>query len=100
MSDSFNTDGAVVHPPHSKPTVNALDSIERAIAFHVRDWSLYNRDTWIYAIVFGWSDEAERELSEQHGWDAEDWERAHELHRQWEQAKELLSRTIEKEEQD
>lgn len=73
------------------PKMNALESIECAIAFDVRDWGADRRSAWIYAIVFGWGeeddDEAWNEMREAHGWDDEDIKRAKQYHEQWEALK-------------
>lgn len=77
-----------------EPCMNAFDSIERTIAFDVKDWGADRRLAWIYAIVFGWGDgdsEAWHELYEMHDWDESDRERAEELHSQWEKAKQLFA---------
>ncbi len=90
MSDQYNTDGMMVFPKanQSHSTNNALESIERAIAFDVRDWSQDRRSAWIYAIVFGWEyDDAWDEVAKKFGWDEEDRKRARALHVQWEMAK-------------
>lgn len=66
---------------------NALESIERTIAFSPRDWSICKRDAWIYGIVFGWDDlTAECALAIRHGWNAETVARLHSLHIEWAEA--------------
>lgn len=100
MSDSFNTDGILVFHSavgflNQKPiTMNALESIECAIAFDVRDWAADRRSAWIYAIVFGWGDPQEddawSELCEKFGWDKADIDRAQMFHNQWESAKKFV----------
>ena len=93
MSDPRNTDGLTVFPPQGKKpiTVNALESIECAIAFDVRDWAADKRSAWIYAIVFGWDDnDAWEEVASKFGWDEEDKERAIRFHEQWERAKGMI----------
>lgn len=93
MSKSSNTDGAEIFPPlppHEVLTMNALESIENAIAFNVRDWSTNKRDAWIYAIVFGWEDGWE-EIAREHHWDEDDRKRAEIFREQWERAKEYLN---------
>ena len=90
MSDAYRTDGMMIVPSGDGPKIeNALESIACAIAFDVKDWSTSRRDAWIYAIVFGW-DEAEESVARRHQWDAEDIERAHRLHKQWQQVSELI----------
>ena len=93
MSKSCNTDGMYCFPdPGNVPiTLNALESIECAIAFSVREWGDCRRDAWIYAIIFGWDDEWE-EMAEKHGWDEEDRKRAEMMHEQWKKAKEMMKR--------
>lgn len=95
MSKSYNTDGMYCFPDagNAPITLNALESIECAIAFSVRDWGECRRDAWIYAIVFGWDyDGAWENIAEKHGWDEEDRKRAMFFHEQWEKAKEALKR--------
>ena len=89
MSSSCNTDGIHVYPQYiDKPCMNAFRSIERTIAFDVKDWAADRRSAWIYAIVFGWDeDESWNELYEKFGWDESDRKRAEKLHAQWENAK-------------
>ena len=105
MSRAYNTDGLMIFPEITQAPVclNPLESIERAIAFDVKDWAESRRDAWIYAIVFGWGDPEEddawTELCEKHGWDKEDIERAVTLHQKWEEAKEWLNREYGKEDQ-
>lgn len=92
MSKPYNTDGLLTFPEtDEKPiTLNAFESIECAIAFDVRDWGTERRSAWIYAIVFGWDCEGSwHEFAEKFGWDEEDRQRAIEMHRQWERAKEI-----------
>lgn len=93
MSRQFNTDGLMVFPPdNGEPiTLNALESIECAIAFDVRDWCADRRSAWIYAIVFGWDyEESWDEVAEKYGWDEEDHKRAIMMHEQWLKAKETI----------
>ena len=93
MSKQFNTDGMMTFPSDNrKPlTMNALESIECAIAFDVRDWGEDRRSAWIYAIVFGWEyEDSWEEESRKFGWDEEDHERAKLLHEQWIKAKEII----------
>lgn len=94
MSRRYNTDGMLVYPDvGTGPKLNALESIECAIAFSVRDWGECRRDAWIYAIVFGWDyDGAWEEIAKKHGWDEDDRKRAMFFHEQWEKAKEALKR--------
>lgn len=95
MSKSCNTDGMYCFPDtgNAPITQNALESIECAIAFSVRDWGECRRDAWIYAIVFGWDvDGAWEEMAEKHGWDEDDRKRAMFFHEQWERAKEAIKR--------
>lgn len=98
MSKRYNTDGMLVFPDDgTKPKLNALESIECAIAFDVRDWAADRRSAWIYAIVFGWGDEGDEEgegawdeMREAFGWDDEDIKRAKMYHEQWEALKKAL----------
>jgi len=78
MSDS-NTDGMFGMPVIDD---NCLGSIERTIAFDVRDWSEDRRSAWIYGIIFGW-DESTEELKEKFNWTDEDVERMNRYHLQW-----------------
>lgn len=67
---------------------NAFESIERAIAFDVRDWAEDRRSAWIYAIVFGWDyDDAWDEMAKKFGWDEQNRKRAAAFHKQWVNAK-------------
>lgn len=61
---------------------NAADSIANCMAFHVRDWSLDQRDAWMYGIVLGWGN-ALGEVARKHGWPAEDIDRLRRLRRQF-----------------
>lgn len=94
MSKPYNTDGLFEFPGlDDEPpiTMNALRSIECAIAFDVRDWAADRRSAWIYAIVFGWDyEEAWDEMAKEFGWDEEDRKRASAMHEQWEKAKTFL----------
>jgi len=87
MSDSFTTDGMYGMP--AKDT-NCLESIERAIAFDVRDWSEDRRSAWIYGIVFGW-DEALERLKARFGWSDEDIARMKKYHSEWENLKKKIA---------
>lgn len=90
MSRAYNTDGMLIYPDDgTKPKLNALESIECAIAFDVRDWCADRRSAWIYAIVFGWED-AWEEVANKFGWDEEDRKRAKMYHEQWEALKKAL----------
>lgn len=90
MSRRYNTDGMLTYPyDGTGPKLNALESIECAIAFDVRDWGADRRSAWIYAIVFGWGDEWD-EMREAFGWDDEDIKRAKMYHEQWEALKKAL----------
>ena len=91
MSRQFNTDGLMVFPSDNGDpiTLNALESIECAIAFDVRDWSEDRRSAWIYGIVFGWDYEDSWDKdAKKFGWDEEDRKRANMMHEQWIKAKE------------
>lgn len=92
MSRRYNTDGMLIYPDDGTgPKLNALESIECAIAFDVRDWAADRRSAWIYAIVFGRGDEAWSEFfRERYGWDEEDIARAKMYHEQWEALKKAL----------
>ena len=94
MSKPYNTDGLFVFPElDDEPpiTMNALESIECAIAFDVRDWAADRRSAWIYAIVFGWDyEDAWDVVAKKFGWDEEDRKRASAMHEQWEKAKTFL----------
>lgn len=49
----------------------AFASLEAVMATDPRDWSLCSRSSWIYGIVFGWSEEALREVARLHNWSEE-----------------------------
>jgi len=55
------------------------ESLDSAIALHVRDWGAHRRDAWIYGIVCGWYDALD-EVGDQHGWDDEAKARLKRLH--------------------
>jgi hypothetical protein len=55
-------------------TDTALDSLQNAIAFSSRDWSLDKRDAWIYGIIMGWDDSIES-VAKLHNWSVDDVER-------------------------
>ena len=102
MSRGYNTDGMLTFPESANSTtkLNALESIECAIAFDVRDWGADRRSAWIYAVVFGWTfEDAMDEMCKRFGWDEEDRERAEEYHRQWETLKKVADGLWRKEEQ-
>ena len=91
MSNRYNADGMLVYPDDGTgPKLNALESIERTIAFDVHDWASSRSDAWIYAIVFGWDNEAWSEFRECYGWDEEDIARAKMYHEQWERVKWMI----------
>ena len=79
MDNSYNTDGM-----YGMPVINAncLESIQRTIAFDVRDWSEDRRSAWIYGIVFGWDDAIE-EVKTKFRWTDEDVERLNGYHNEW-----------------
>ena len=62
---------------------NPLQYIECVIAFDSRDWSENNRLATIYAIVFGWSDEAYTELQNKFNWSDEAVNRLKKFHEEW-----------------
>ena len=100
MSSQFNTDGMFTIPNSNQPiTMNALESIECAIAFDVRDWSEDRRSAWIYGIIFGWGDgdefDATKEICKKFGWDKDDIKRIRIFHEQWEWAKRLIEKKME-----
>lgn len=91
MSDSFNTDGIFTNQQINGPiTTNALESIECAIAFDVRDWSEDRRSQWIYFIVFGIDNESWKDSAKRFGWDDDDRKRVESMHEQWMMAKKFL----------
>ena len=95
MSSQFNTDGMFTIPDSNQPiTMNALESIECAIAFDVRDWSDDRRSAWIYGIVFGWGTddefEAIEDICKKFGWDEDDVKRMKVFHEQWKWTKRLI----------
>lgn len=63
---------------------NPLEYIECVIAFDVRDWAVDNRLATIYAIVFGWGDEAYTELQNKFNWSDEGVNRLKKFHKEWE----------------
>lgn len=47
----------------------AIDALQGALAFAVRDWSANRRDAWIWGIIWSWDDgEAMDDVAEKHGW--------------------------------
>lgn len=100
MSSQFNTDGMLTFPDSKQPiTMNALESIECAIAFDVRDWSEDRRSAWIYGIILGWDDgdefDASKEICKKFSWDKDDIKRIKMFHKQWEWAKRLIEEKME-----
>ena len=90
MSNQYNTDGMLVLPSNgneSSLTMNALESIECAIAFDVRCWTEERRSAWIDVIVFGADNENWDELARKYKWDEEDRKRAEAFHAQWVKAR-------------
>ena len=87
MTDAYNTDGMYGMPIQNP---NCLESIERAIAFDVRDWGEDRRSAWIYGIVFGWSKDSCDELQGHFQWLDSEVERMNRLHSQWCELKEYL----------
>lgn len=85
--------------PERRPTTeNPFDSLESAIAFDVRDWSLDRRDAWIYAIVVGWESDdpdddfnAMESVAAKHGWDEETVARLRRLRSRFQMAARMLS---------
>ena len=67
---------------------NPLQYIECVIAFDSRDWSENNRLATIYAIVFGWSDEAYTELQNKFNWSDEAVNRLKKFHEEWKMLRE------------
>jgi len=45
-----------------------------------RDWSLAKRDAWVFGIVLGWTDDALKDLAQQHDWPERDVKRLKRLH--------------------
>lgn len=86
---------AAVEPTPGRPR-DFRESLRNLLAFSSRDWGATREDAWIYGIVFGWdtepedlwgdeqSDEAMREMAEQHGWDDGEVARLRLLHAQFE----------------
>ena len=68
--------------------LNPLEYIEAIIAFDVKDYSKYNRDAILYAIVFGWDDYAE--FQRKFGWTDEFVSNLKRQHSSWEQIKNSL----------
>ncbi len=64
-----------------------LESIEIAMAFHVRDWTNHHRDAWIYGIVKGFDDESMKQMQDKHNWSNETVNRLKALHVKWKQIK-------------
>lgn len=63
---------------------NPLKYIECIIAFDSRDWAEDRRSAAIYAIVFGWGDEAYTELQNKFKWSDEAVKRLKKFHEEWE----------------
>ena len=82
MGNAYNTDGM-----YGMPVIddNCLNSIERTIAFDVRDWSQDRRSAWIYGIVFGFDEKCEedKEIAMLFKWNEEDIKRLKKYHNQW-----------------
>ncbi|MDP1527706.1 MAG: hypothetical protein Q8M20_18030 [Rhodocyclaceae bacterium] len=62
---------------------NPKESIKTCMATSSKDWSLYERDAWIWGIVFGWDDESLVDLSKRHKWRNVDVDRLKRLHQKW-----------------
>ncbi len=72
---------------------NPLEYIECIIAFDPCDWSTDSRHATVYAIVFGWGDEAYTELQNKFNWNDEAVKRLKKFHEEWERmrdARELI----------
>ena len=56
------------------PEQGPLESIQTTMSTDPRDWGMYKRDAWLFAIVLGWEDddgtpgEALREVAAKHRW--------------------------------
>lgn len=74
-----------VNCPATTPETNPFESLHSCIAFGARDWSLYDRDAWMYAIIVGWGP-ALSEVAAQHGWSPEDVTRLRLLRRKFRRA--------------
>ena len=59
-----------------------LESLEYCVACHSRDWSMHNRDAWLYGIVCGWGD-AWDDIAKQHHWNGEVIARLKMLHKKF-----------------
>ena len=103
MSNRYNTDGLYVYPATDKSEniINALESIECAIAFDVKCWEQTDkRCAWIHAIIMGIDEDEDddgwhfSDTMKKYGWDETDKKRAIEYHKQWERAKKLLGATL------
>ena len=67
---------------------NPLEYIECIIAFDSLDWGIDSRHAAIYAIVFGWDDEAYTELQSRFKWSDEAVKRLKKFHEEWERLRE------------
>lgn len=45
-----------------------IDSMNSAMVFSAKDWSVEQCDAWIYGIVVGWGDDALAELKDDFKW--------------------------------
>lgn len=70
--------------------LNPLEYMEAIIALDVKDYSEYNRDAIIWAIMIGWEDEGYAELQKKFGWADEFVENLKRQHCNWEQIKNSL----------
>lgn len=72
-------------PPPPAPVhdwlADALQSLHTTMVFDPRDWGRDRRDSWRYAIIVGWPDEAMEEQAEKHHWSEADVARLQEMHR-------------------
>lgn len=87
MYDAYKLDGMPNMPILDD---NCLSSIERSMAFDVRDWSEDSRSAWIYGIVLGWDDESYEELAPKFHWTEQNIERNKKYHQQWEMFRKQL----------
>ncbi len=69
-----------------------FDSLRNTVAFDARDWSLTNRDAWLYGIICGWDTGSLKELAIVYKWNEKEIQRLKRLRTQFVLAKELYAK--------
>jgi hypothetical protein len=64
----------------STPTTNPGESLRSTIASDVHDYSVLERDSWIYGIIVGWDSATLKHQAVLHHWNEEEVARLNRLH--------------------